>query len=129
MGKCIYKLDNRTYETTLYCDSVGLVFNINMQFTKYANSLIPDGSFRFVDVVSVLQAPNGVEVAYNVNGVFHKFMSSKSANDLIDILSKGIKPIFLGTRPVDVNATKAMQYIFAYNTNYLNVPVIEPSLK
>ena len=129
MGKCLYKLDNRNYETLLYNDNIGLVFNIGCKFERMINNIIPDGSYRFVDIISILQGPTGVEIAYNIAGTFAKFNSSKSPIDLMNILSGKLKPMFLGTRPIDINGAKAMQYVYVYKVNYLNAKALEPNLK
>ena len=125
MSICLYKVDSRTYNTTLVADGIGIQFDAGSVFMNVLPYVIPDGSYRQVDVLSVLQYASGVEIGYINNDVFKKFKTSKAPNDIMsEITDKGLRPLFIGTRPLSVQDKRAMQYVYVFPKGVLNVNII-----
>ena len=120
MSACFYKVNSQTLETVLFADNTALLFDAACKCKGNVN-VIPDYSFRCVDVISILQFPSGVEVAYNIAGYFDKLLVKGSANDVMNILNTRLKkrPVFLGIRNLVCNEIYGCQYFYVYQSHYL----------
>lgn len=129
MGICLYKSNGNTLETTLFSDGIGLMFDAGGRFVKAVN-VLPDYSFRSVDMISVLQYSGGTEVAYSINGGFEKIKTTKSANDIMQLLNSGAvqNNMFLGIRNLNVNGVLGCQYIYVYRPHYLKAITLKSIL-
>ena len=119
MASYVFYKSMSNLDTILYADNIGLIFDANCM-CKGRVSVIPDYTYRSVDVISLLQYVEGSELAYNIAGEFNKFTMTRSTNDVLELLNKiAQRPIFLGIRNLKINEVRGCQYIYVFRQNYI----------
>lgn len=129
MCLCLHKINPSTFERVFVCDGKAIVFDPNGVYKGENNTIIPDATFSMVDMISILQMPNGAELACSINGVFYKYATKVRGSDMVSTYMNGeYKPKFVGTRELVIHGVHLMQYFLMFPCTFLTAQKVEQTL-
>ena len=130
MGICLHKVSSNSFNRFFVSDGKAIVFGPNGEYKGEVPTLVPDATFSMVDMISILQTPESVEIGYSINGEFNKRVTRLSAIDLMSIFSVSpYSPKFLGTRELNIQGVPLMQHFLMYPCNHLTKQKAEQTLR